>query len=129
MKYLNKQENKIEREILLSTVCRDFFFYFMYCLEKIILETDADFYFYFLNPVLSWYLEDLSHVLTVPLLGYIAQACSDVNPSTYVHVHLHGLLLDLTVQLWEVLMGVNQKSKKWANKEKNSLFSLIFSYI
>ena len=48
-------------------------------------------------------LKDLDHVFTVPLLGHITQASRDVDASTDVHVHLHGLLLDLTVQIRHVL--------------------------
>ncbi|KAK0149713.1 Tumor necrosis factor receptor superfamily member 5 [Merluccius polli] len=41
--------------------------------------------------------------LSVPLLGHVTEAGGDVNPATDVHVHLHGFLLDLTVQLRQVL--------------------------
>lgn len=49
------------------------------------------------------YLEHLDHVLTIPLLGNVAQPGSDVNSATDVHVHLHSLLLDLTVKLRQIL--------------------------
>lgn len=49
------------------------------------------------------HLKHLDHVLTVSLLCHIAQLSSDVNAPADVHVHLHGLLLDLGVQLCDVL--------------------------
>jgi len=49
------------------------------------------------------HLKHLDHVLAVPLLRHVAQLGSDVNAPTDVHVHLHGLLLDLGVQLCDVL--------------------------
>lgn len=45
------------------------------------------------------YLEHVNHVLAVPLLGDITEAGGDVDAAADVHVHLHGLLLDLTVQI------------------------------
>lgn len=45
------------------------------------------------------YLEDVHRVLTVPLLGHVTEAGGDVNAPADVHVHLHGLFLDLTVQI------------------------------
>lgn len=44
------------------------------------------------------YLEHVNHVLAVPLLGDITEAGRDVDTAADIHVHLHGLLLDLTVQ-------------------------------
>lgn len=45
------------------------------------------------------YLEDVNHVLTVPLLGDVTEAGSDVDAAADIHVHLHGLFLDLSVQI------------------------------
>lgn len=42
VKCLNKQESKVEWEILLSTVYYAEIFYFVYYENKIILEIDAD---------------------------------------------------------------------------------------
>lgn len=50
------------------------------------------------------HLEHVYHVLAVPLLGDITEAGGDVDAAADVHVHLHGLLLDLTVQIRQVLM-------------------------
>ena len=51
------------------------------------------------------HLEHLDHVLAVALLSQVAELGSDVNAAADVHVHLHGLLLDLRVQLGQVLCG------------------------
>ena len=49
------------------------------------------------------HLVHLDHVLAVPLLGQVTQPGGDVDAAADVHVYLHGLLLDLTVQLRQVL--------------------------
>lgn len=41
----------------------------------------------------------MNHVLAVPLLGDVTEAGGDVDAAADVHVHLHGLFLDLTVQI------------------------------
>lgn len=54
---------------------------------------------------LSWmspqqtYLKHVNHVLAVPLLGDVTETGRDVDTAADIHVHLHGLLLDLTVQV------------------------------
>lgn len=50
-------------------------------------------------------LVNLHDVLTVPLLSHVAEASCDVDPAADVHVHLHGFLLDLGVQIRQVLSG------------------------
>lgn len=45
------------------------------------------------------YLEDGDYVIAVPLLGDVTEAGGDVDAPADVHVHFHGLLLDLTVQI------------------------------
>ncbi len=47
----------------------------------------------------SWYLVHLDHILTVSLLSYVTETSGDIDPAADVHVHLHGFLLDLTVQV------------------------------
>lgn len=54
------------------------------------------------------HLEDLGHVFRVPLLCDIAQLGRDIDPATDVHVHLHGLFLDLCVQVCHGLQGGQQ---------------------
>lgn len=61
------------------------------------------------------HLKHLDHVLTVPLLRHVAQLGSDVNAPADVHVHLHGLLLDLGVQLCDVLNP--QRHRRGTKKE------------
>ena len=56
------------------------------------------------HPGAQTHLEHAYHVLAVPLLGDITEAGGDVDAAADVHVHLHGLLLDLTVQIRQVLM-------------------------
>lgn len=51
----------------------------------------------------SPHLEHLDHVFAVALLSHVAQFGGDVNAATNVHIYLHGLLLDLGVQLRQVL--------------------------
>lgn len=63
-------------------------------------------------------LEDLDHVFTVPLLGHVTQASCDVDASTDVHVHLHGLLLDLTVQIRQVLIEREERRASDTRKRK-----------
>lgn len=59
----------------------------------------------------SCYLVHVNDAVAVPLLGHVAEASGDVDPAADVHVHLHGLLLDLTVQLRQVLhAGTQQRS-------------------
>lgn len=41
----------------------------------------------------------MNHVLAVPLLGDITETGCDVDTAADIHIHLHGLLLDLTVQV------------------------------
>lgn len=54
------------------------------------------------------HLEDLGHVFRVPLLCDIAQLGSDIDSAADVHVHLHGLFLDLCVQVCHGLQGGQQ---------------------
>ena len=54
------------------------------------------------------HLEDLGHVFRVPLLCDIAQLGRDIDPAADVHVHLHGLFLDLCVQVCHGLQGGQQ---------------------
>lgn len=60
----------------------------------------------------SCYLVHVNDAVAVPLLSHVAEASGDVDPAADVHVHLHGLLLDLTVQLRQVLHagGTQQRS-------------------
>lgn len=51
------------------------------------------------DEIKQFYLIHLDDVFTVPLLGHIAQASSDVDPAADVHVHLHRFLLDFAVQI------------------------------
>ena len=51
------------------------------------------------------HLEHLDHVLAVTLLSQVAELGGDVDAAADVHVHLHGLFLDLRVQLGQVLCG------------------------
>ena len=62
-------------------------------------------------------LEDLDHVLTVPLLSHVTQPGRDVDPPADVHVHLHGLLLNLTVQLRQVLTDPGRQGGEERNRE------------
>lgn len=54
------------------------------------------------------HLEDLGHVFRVPLLCDIAQLGRDIDSAADVHVHLHGLFLDLCVQVCHGLQGGQQ---------------------
>lgn len=54
------------------------------------------------------HLEDLGHVFRVPLLCDIAQLGRDIDSTADVHVHLHGLFLDLCVQVCHGLQGGQQ---------------------
>lgn len=49
------------------------------------------------------HLEHLDHILTVALLSQVTQLGRDVYAATDVHIDLHGLFLDLGVQLCQVL--------------------------
>lgn len=51
----------------------------------------------------SCYLVHVDDAIAVPLLSHVTQTSGDVDPAADVHVHLHGLLLDLAVQLRQVL--------------------------
>jgi len=58
------------------------------------------------------YLIHLDHILTVPLLGNVTKAGGDIDPSADVHVHLHGFLLDFTVQLRQILQKMEEETGK-----------------
>lgn len=60
----------------------------------------------------STYLVHVNDAITVPLLGHVAEASGDVDPAADVHVDLHGLLLDLTVQLRQVLQAGEQEGTR-----------------
>lgn len=55
------------------------------------------------------HLEDLGNVFRVALLRYIAQLGCDIDSPTDVHVHLHGLFLNLCVQVCHGL----QEGQQW----------------
>lgn len=55
------------------------------------------------RPSTSSYLVHVNDAIAVPLLSHVAETSGDVDPAADVHVHLHGLLLDLAVQLRQVL--------------------------
>lgn len=57
----------------------------------------------------SCYLVHVNDAIAVPLLSHVAEPSGDVDPAADVHVDLHGLLLDLTVQLRQVLHAGTQQ--------------------
>lgn len=60
----------------------------------------------------SRYLVHVNDAITVPLLGHVAETSGDIDPAADVHVDLHGLLLDLTVQLRQVLHAGEQEGTR-----------------
>lgn len=58
------------------------------------------------------HLEHLDHILAVALLSQVTQLGCDVDATADVHVHLHGLLLDLGVQLCQILYQGQGKSEE-----------------
>lgn len=58
----------------------------------------------------SSYLVHVNDAVAVPLLSHVAQTSRDVDPAADVHVHLHGLLLDLAVQLRQVLRAGKRRN-------------------
>lgn len=57
------------------------------------------------------HLEHLDHILAVALLSQVTQLGRDVDAATDVHVDLHGLFLDLGVQLCQVLYQEHREGR------------------
>lgn len=55
-------------------------------------------------------VKHFAHVFRVPLLGHVTQLGCDVDPSTNVHINLHGFFLDFGVQFWHLLFGAKKKN-------------------